>query len=682
MVVGPAISPEQVVPSAGRTGLPLAGAIALGLGLVGALFSVAVGGLSWGLASPTCAAVLFTTIGTYLAVRVGIHGISGLFLTAGAAWSSGLALGGYGEMGLARGWPGATEAFWVSTWLWPLGLIAPLCLVPLSFPDGRAVSPRWRVFNLTAWVAVVSCMLASAFAPGPMTTGSGPGPHNPLGVAGEWTAWLSLVGQIAIAIALAAGFAALVVRWRSGVVELRQQLKYLIAAMLFTGLVEILAVAQSMVGHGPGALTQLLLLLIPVAIVGAVGLAVARYRLYDIDGVIRTGVQYTVLIGLLLAAYAALVTGLTSLTVVVAEPAIPVIAALSVALLLEPTRRWLHVRLGRWLFGGRSEPMRVLADLRRQLAAEGASTAALSIVARSVATAVRSPSVAIVLRHDDGDSVAARSGDDPGGPSSGQEFPLVHRGELVGRLLVAPRRRGEQFNAADRALLIEMAGQAGAVAGSVRLADDLAIARRRAYLASVEERDRLGRDLHDGLAPLLAGTNLAVEGVRRTLAPEDPAFGSLTTIRRQIRTASDEVRRIARSLSPGPLSELGLAGALEDFAQGLRTVAGPTITVATTVPVLISPAIDEVAYLVVLEATTNALRHARSSSIHIGVGVEDGDLVASVVDDGVGLGSSYIAGVGLASMRHRCDAVGGLLCIDSEASRGTVVRAILPIGAR
>ncbi len=646
------------------------------LALVGAGLSFAASGISWGLINPVASAVLFTGVGAYLVARVSVHGIGGLLLVAGIAWSAGLLLGGYGEMGLGSDWPGATMALWASTWLWPVGLIAPLCLVPLLFPNGRAVTPRWRVFSVVAWSAVVSWMLSSALLPGPMTTGRGSGPDNPAGVVGPLSGVLQVFGQVLIAVSLAAGLVALVVRWRSGNTELRQQLKYLIAAMLFVAVVQAVATIQVLLWSTPAAFTQVLFFLIPVAIVGSIGLAVARYRLYDIDTVIRTAVLYFVLIGFLLVAYAALVTGLTSLATVVADPAVPVIAALSVALLLEPSRRWLHTRLDRWFFGGRAEPMRVLAHLRSQLDSQSSPPAALAVVVQSVAAAVRSPYVAVVLLHDDGVRTAACAGSET---PSVDEFSLLHHGELVGRLLVAPRRPGEQFNAADKALLIELAGRASSAAANVRMASDLESARRRAYRAAVEERAQLGRDLHDGLGPLLAGTNLALESVRRTLNPDDAAFTALLAVGQRLKAASNEVRRIARSLSPGPLAQLGLSGALEDFVQGATDGETPSLALDYDIAVALPPAVEQVAYLVSLEATHNALRHAHASHIRISLTVDRGTLIAEVADDGIGLGPSYLAGVGLTSMRQRCDAVGGQLSIHPGALSGTVVTATVPV---
>lgn len=646
------------------------------LALAGAALSFAASGISWGLINPVVSAVLFTGVGAYLVAKASVRGIGGLFLIAGIAWSLGLILGGYGEKGLGSGWPGATMAFWASTWLWPVGLIAPLCLVPLLFPNGSAVRPQWRVFSVVAWLAVVSWMLSSAVLPGPMMTGRGPGPDNPAGVVGPFAGMLQVFGQVLIAVSLAAGLAALVVRWRSGNPELRQQLKYLIAAMFFVAVVQVFAAVEVLLWGIPAALTQVLFFLMPVAIVGSIGLAVAQYRLYDIDVVIRTAVLYSLLIGFLLVAYTALVTGLTSLATVVADPAVPVIAALFVALLLEPSRRWLHSRLDRWFFGGRAEPMRVLADLRQQLDTQSSPPAALSVVIQSVAAAVRSPYVAVVLLHDDGERIAACAGSETRGVD---EFSLLHHGELVGRLLVAPRRPGEQFNAADKALLIELAGRAGSAAANVRMASDLESARRRAYRATIEERAQLGRDLHDGLGPLLAGTNLALESVRRTLKPEDAAFTARLAVGQRLKAASNEVRRIARSLSPGPLAQLGLSGALEDFVQSVTEGGKPTVALHDDVAIVLPPAVEQVVYMVSLEATHNALRHAHASHIRISLTVDRGMVIAEVADDGIGLGPSYLAGVGLTSMRQRCDAVGGRLSIHPGRLSGTVVTATVPV---
>src|SRR5947207_5362641 len=93
-------------------------------------------------------------------------------------------------------------------------------------------------------------------------------------------------------------------------------------------------------------------------------------------------------------------------------------------------------------------------------------------------------------------------------------LPLFYQHEQIGELLLAPRRRGETFSAADRGLLDDLARQAGVAAHAVRLTADLQHSRERLVTTREEERRRLRRDLHDGLGPTLAALNLDRKSTR------------------------------------------------------------------------------------------------------------------------------------------------------------------------
>jgi len=94
------------------------------------------------------------------------------------------------------------------------------------------------------------------------------------------------------------------------------------------------------------------------------------------------------------------------------------------------------------------------------------------------------------------------------------------------------------------------------------------------------------------------------------------------------------------------------------------------------------PAVSVAAQRIAGEALTNAVRHARASRITVSVVDQGEHLVVQVCDDGRGLVAPRAGGLGLSSMRERAEAVGGTLHIDAAPGRGTLVRAVLPTGAR
>ena len=539
--------------------------------------------------------------------------------------------GGY----VAWGGPGAGFAAWLSTWLWTVMVVPLLTVLPLIFPDGAVPSPRWRPVAWTGWSA--TAVLAVGVA-----TGSSP---------------VTSAGAVIAALAAIGGVAALAARWRDGDGRHRQQVKFLLAAVVFVLVVEVTAPVL------PGPVAQAGLFLIPVALVGAIVAAVLRYRLYDIDVVIRRTVVHLALAGAILAGYAVIVLGLTRLLPDLSSPIAQAAAVLIVAMALDPARRWLRRRLDRLMFGQRDDPMAALTALRRRLAESGGPDLRTAIE-ETVRAAVRAPHAAVLLA------------DQPPGPArDAVELPLTHDGELVGRLVVGRRGPAEEYGPADLALLEELAARAGTAVWAVRQHEDLAELRRSAVLASAEERARLGRDLHDGLGPLLAGAALSVDGIRLGLA-DDAAAGRLAQVAGRIRSAATEVRRVVAALRPGPLADLGLAGALRDHADQLAAILPVEVRARVGRP--LPAAVEQAAYLVAMEAVTNVVRHAAARTCRIDIEVAGGRLVLTVTDDGTGLADGYVRGVGLASMRSRAAELGGSLALTST-SDGTVVRAFLPL---
>ena len=192
-----------------------------------------------------------------------------------------------------------------------------------------------------------------------------------------------------------------------------------------------------------------------------------------------------------------------------------VVTALVVVLVADPVRRRLRLRLERRFLGERGEPLRVLARLD-QLVATGRSEeqAVFTSVAETVMAAMRSPGAAVLLyRVGTLEPVGAAgvAGDDP----LVLVLALVHRGERLGELRVAPRTPGEAYGRADRALLDQIAAQTAAISYGLRRDHDIDDLRKMALEGMAEQRMSLGRDLHDELAPLLAGAGLTAEALRR-----------------------------------------------------------------------------------------------------------------------------------------------------------------------
>lgn len=200
-----------------------------------------------------------------------------------------------------------------------------------------------------------------------------------------------------------------------------------------------------------------------------------------------------------------------------------------------------------------------------------------------------------------------------------------------------------------------------------------ALAESRRHLVSEreEERARLRRDLHDGLGPSLAAIGL---GLRQFEQNSDD--GSISVLADEVQRAVAEVRRICEGLRPAALDELGLPSALAEALEPLERF-GPQITLTVGDLPPLAPAAEVAAFRIVMEAATNAVRHAQAERIEVTVAYDDG-LVLGVDDDGAGLPPDFQPGVGLKGMSERADEVGGWMSARTSATHGTQVRAWLP----
>jgi hypothetical protein len=239
------------------------------------------------------------------------------------------------------GLPGARAMAWLTSWVWVPGVMLLLCFVPLYFPDGRLVSPRWRWVVRLALIFSVTAAAFSAFLPGEIKDS---GLVNPLGIEALRSVLGPLVTVYGVGyfVLLFASAASLVVRFRrSGSVE-RQQIKWLAYAAL--------AIPVWFLTNAPIEAVSLTLFLVMDALIFsaliplAAGVAILRYRLYDIDVVINRSLVYGSLTASLALVYLGGVTAVQTLVRVLTgqeqQPQLAVVATtLVIAALFDPLRR-------------------------------------------------------------------------------------------------------------------------------------------------------------------------------------------------------------------------------------------------------------------------------------------------------------------------------------------------------
>jgi signal transduction histidine kinase len=329
------------------------------------------------------------------------------------------------------------------------------------------------------------------------------------------------------------------------------------------------------------------------------------------------------------------------------------------------------------MYGDRDDPVTVIGELGRQLEHAAAPGESLATLVETIGRSLKLPYVAITTRDGDTEQTVAASGIAPSGLI---RLPLIYQSQQVGELLVAPRAPGESFSVAERRLLDNIARQAGAAVYAAKLTDHLQRSREQLVLAREEERRRLQRDLHDGLGPQLAALSMQLDVARRLTAEDSPdAADLLGRLSADTQTAIADIRRLVYDLRPPALDQLGLVGAVREFAAGHGDGYGPRLMVDAPQSLPPLPAAVEVAaYRIVQEAVTNCLRHAEAHTCRILLHI-NGGLQVEVIDDGRGLPPAAVSGVGLASMQERAAELGGQCHIESTPGGGTQVVAIFPL---
>jgi signal transduction histidine kinase len=214
------------------------------------------------------------------------------------------------------------------------------------------------------------------------------------------------------------------------------------------------------------------------------------------------------------------------------------------------------------------------------------------------------------------------------------------------------------------------------VEGLNRRVKDLSASRLHILNEREEERVRLRRDLHDGLGPSLAAIGLGLRQLEQRVGGGD----GVRELADEVQRAVSETRRICDGLRPAALNELGLAGALTESIEHLQ-LFGPRITLTVNDLPKLTPAVEVAAFRIVMEAVTNAVKHAGAEHVQVQIGYNDG-LAVDVSDDGRGLAEDRVPGVGLRGMSDRADEVGGRLTVSSGPLGGTDVRSWLPVADR
>ena len=260
--------------------------------------------------------------------------------------------------------PFAVLPAWYATWWWWPTIILTLVFTVLLFPTGRLPSPRWRPLAWTTGIATASVTVLAAL--NPTLNVQDAGVANPIGVAAVGDVEQSAVGGVLFAVilaCLAGAVLSLILRFRRSRGEERQQLKWFTSA---GALVALMPLSEQLSGIVlPSFLFGLVIALLPIA----AGIAVLRYRLYDIDRIISRTLAWTLITGLLVGVYVAGVVVLGAfLRPVVGESNLAVAGAtLLAAAMFGPLRRRVQHAVDRRFNRSRYDAQRTVEAFRVRL---------------------------------------------------------------------------------------------------------------------------------------------------------------------------------------------------------------------------------------------------------------------------------------------------------------------------
>ncbi len=487
-------------------------------------------------------------------------------------------------------------------------------------------------------------------------------------------------------------------RFRHAMGDTRQQIKWLLYAVCaWITLVSITSAVEPFNQQLFQVLDSMLVLLFS-GIPAAIGMAILRYRLYDIDLIINRTLVYAGLTAVIAALYAAIVVGLGALLQAQGSTALSLLATFLAAVLFSPIRSRLQHGVNRLLYGERADPYFALASLGQRLGGTLAPETVFATVVQTVGETLRLPYTGMLIRRDGRQQLVASyrpqarsDGDAAIEPPPHQHIalPLLYRQESVGTLLVTPRAGEVSLNDADLHLLHELARQAGTAVHALELTialqdrmDELRRSRERLFVAQEEERRRIQRDLHDGLGPLLVSMRMHLELCREQATESAPQLEpGLERLDRLLNQATSDIRRLVHNLRPPALDQLGLVGALEQYVERFTADTGTKVAFQAE-RLLLSAAAEVAIYRIVTESLTNIQKYASASEVSIRLGRMGDAVLLSLHDNGVGgavEGQHDRGGVGIVGMRERAELLGGTLVLHSPPGGGTSLDVYLPL---
>ena len=566
----------------------------------------------------------------------------------------------------------------------------------LLFPDGRTSTPLDRMLlrgsglvamalTVTAFFGTPQALPESKAYPHPFVDDSVAQKFFDVGIGGGVA--LFCFGYVAAA--------RLVIRKRHGDPIERRQAGWIAVAVFLNITILLGNVAIAPLGTEDSSfllIDAVAIVLIPLA----VGVAIMRYRLYEIDRIISRSMTYGALVVFIGGVYIAIVVGLGQLFGGDAGFGLSIAATVLVAIAFQPVRRKVSKWANRLVYGERATPHEILVRFSHrsselsdeelmeripQLVVDGTGARAASLWIRSrdgFRTVSTWPADTAVRRLPDPDQFAD--------PEADRSLPVLHDGELLGGLSLI-KEQGETVTPTEEALLADLAAGSGLALRNTRLTEqlrrqvsELEASRERVLAAADAARRELENTLDSGPQQQLVALKVKLGPTRKRAEQlgATKTAGLLAQLEQQAGDAIKAVRDFAGGIYPPLLEAEGLAVAI---GQQARTAAIP-VSVRSDGIARYAREIEAAVYFSVLEALQNTSKYADASTATVTLTATNGALAFEVTDDGNGFDAAIVTkGAGLNGITDRLDTVGGTVHIDSTPGHGTTIRGTLPIAA-
>ncbi len=259
--------------------------------------------------------------------------------------------------------------------------------------------------------------------------------------------------------------------------------------------------------------------------------------------------------------------------------------------------------------------------------------------------------------------------------------PLIARGKIFGNLYLTEKRAATAFTDEDQQTLEVLATQAGVAIENARLYEETQHAQSELRrLEVLDERERIAKELHDGVIQSLFAVGMNLQGVAAAAADDGVASrieGAVDDIDRAIR----DLRNYIFGLRPGILADRQLDQALRQLGAEFESRSGviTVVEIDPTVAAELSSMASDVVQLT-REALSNVGRHAEATTCRVSLRRRSDGAVLEIDDDGRGFEPGGVStGMGLPNLADRVETLGGSFEIQSRSGEGTAVRALLPL---